>query len=80
MLGSITPLGERSRGRRWGITVTAFALAAGMAGAALGAALGAAGSRVGLSAPDRMQLLGLAVAVALVVDAVPGLRAPGPRR
>ena len=27
MLGSITPLGERSRGRRWGITVTAFALA-----------------------------------------------------
>src|ERR687889_382232 len=59
MLGSITPLGERSRGRRWGITVTAFALAAGAAGAGL---------------------LGIAVAAAVVVDMVPGLRPPGPRR
>jgi hypothetical protein len=80
MLGSITPLGERSRGRRWGITVTAFALAAGAAGAALGAVLGAAGGLVGISAPARMGLLGIAVAVAVVVDVVPGLRAPGPRR
>ena len=34
MLGSITPLGERSRGRRWGVTVTAFGLAAVAAGGA----------------------------------------------
>jgi hypothetical protein len=80
MLGSITPLGERSRGRRWGITVTAFALAAGAAGAALGAALGAAGGLVAISAPARTGLLGVAVAAAIVVDLVPGLRAPGPRR
>jgi len=80
MLGSITPLGERSRGRRWGITVTAFALAATAAGAVLGAVLGAAGGLVGLSATTRTGLLAAAVAVAVAVDLVPGLRAPGPRR
>jgi len=80
MLGSITPLGERSRGRRWGITVTAFALAATAAGAALGAVLGAAGGLTGLSAAARTGLLAVAVAVAVAVDLVPGLRAPGPRR
>src|SRR6476660_2642583 len=80
MRGSITPLGERSRGRRWGITVTAFALAATAAGAAAGALLGAAGGLAGISAATRMVLLGVAVAVAVAVDLVPGLRAPGPRR
>jgi len=80
MLGSITPLGERSRGRRWGITVTAFALAATAAGAGLGAVLGAAGGLVDLSATARSGLLAVAVAVAVTVDLVPGLRAPGPRR
>ena len=80
MLGSITPLGERSRGRRWGITVTAFALAATAAGAGLGAVLGAFGGLVGLSAAARTGLLAAAVAVAVAVDLVPGLRAPGPRR
>src|SRR6185312_785651 len=76
MLGSITPLGERSRGRRWGITVTAFALAATAAGAGLGALLGAAGGLVDLSATVRTGLLAVAVAVAVAVDLVPGLRAP----
>jgi hypothetical protein len=80
MLGSITPLGERSRGRRWGITVTALALAAAAAGAALGAALGAAGGLVPISPAARMGLLGVAVAAAIAVDVVPGVRAPGPRR
>lgn len=80
MLGSITPLGERSRGRRWGTTVTAFALAAGAAGAGLGAALGAAGGLVALSVTARTELLGLAVAVAVLADVVPGMGPPGPRR
>jgi len=80
MLGSITPLGERSRGRRWGVTVTAFTLAATAAGAALGAVLGAAGGLVDLSATTRTGLLAAAVAVAVAVDLAPGLRAPGPRR
>jgi len=80
MLGSITPLGERSRGRRWGITVTAFAVAATGAGAVAGALLGAAGGLAGISAAIRMVLLGAAVAVAVAVDLAPGLRVPGPRR
>lgn len=80
MLGSITPLGERSRGRRWGVTVTAFALAAVTAGAAAGAVLGAAGGLAGLDAGLRLWLLGAAVAVAIAVDVAPGLHVPGPRR
>ncbi|HEX3331517.1 MAG TPA: hypothetical protein VHS27_16455 [Gaiellales bacterium] len=80
MLGSITPLGERSRGRRWGITVTAFAVAATAAGAALGALLGAAGGLVALSATARAGLVAVAVAVAVTVDLVPGSHVPGPRR
>jgi hypothetical protein len=80
MLGSITPLGERSRGRRWGITVTAFALAATAAGAGLSAVLGAFGGLVDLSAAVRTGLLAAAVAVAVAVDLAPGLRTPGPRR
>jgi len=80
MLGSITPLGERSRGRRWGITVTAFAVAATAAGAALGALLGAAGGLVALAATARAWLVAVAVAVAVTVDLVPGLHVPGPRR
>ena len=80
MLGSITPLGERSRGRRWGVTVTAFALAATAAGAGLGAVLGAAGGLVELSPTARIGLVAAAVAVAVIVDLVPGLPAPGPRR
>jgi hypothetical protein len=62
------------------MTVTAFALAATAAGAGAGALLGAAGGLVDISAAIRMVLLGGAVAVAVAVDLVPGLRAPGPRR
>ncbi len=80
MLGSITPLGERSRGRRWGVTVTAFALAAVAAGGAAGALLGEAGGRAGLAAGTRTGLLAVAVAAAIAVDAVPNLHPPGPRR
>ena len=80
MLGSITPLGERSRGRRWGTTVTAFAVGATGAGAALGAALGAAGSLAALPRTAAVGALAAAIAIAVVIDAVPGLRAPGPRR
>src|SRR5437867_2965761 len=45
MLASITPLGERGRGRRWGITVAAHLVGAGLsggvgAGAAIGATFG----------------------------------------
>jgi len=40
MLTSITPLGERGRGRRWGATVTAYAVGSVAAGSAVGALLG----------------------------------------
>ena len=44
MLESITPLGERGRGSRWGVTVGFFVFGSVAAGALLGAALGAIGS------------------------------------
>ena len=46
MLASIHPLGERARGRRWGITVSAFVAGAGAAGAIAGGLLGLAGATV----------------------------------
>src|ERR1700686_1677931 len=82
MLASITPLGERGRRSTWGVTVSAFLLGAVIAGAAAGAALGALG---GLAFPDgstaraRTAALGVALAVAIVLDAR-GRRVPGPRR
>ncbi len=80
MLGSITPLGERSRGRRWGTTVTAFAIAALSAGALAGALLGALGGLAGISSGARTTLVGIAIAAAVAVDVVPGVRPPGPTR
>jgi hypothetical protein len=79
MLGSITPLGERSRGRTWGVTVTAFTVAATASGAAAGALLGGVAGALGISGA-RLGLLAAVVLVAIVVDAVPGVRPPGPTR
>ncbi len=82
MLASITPLGERGRQSRWGVTVTAFAAAATLAGGLGGAALGVLGgvSLNGLlGAHGRLLVLagGLALAVALELLPAP---VPGPRR
>jgi hypothetical protein len=46
MLASITPLGERGRGSKWGWTVSAFLAGATAAGAAAGALLGGLGGVV----------------------------------
>jgi hypothetical protein len=62
------------------VTVTAFGLAAVTAGGVAGAVLGEAGGRAGLAAGTRTALLAVAVAAAIVVDAVPGLHPPGPQR
>jgi len=48
MLGSITPLGERGRGSRWGVTVSAYLMGSAVGGAALGAMLGWIGSPLDL--------------------------------
>jgi hypothetical protein len=81
MLASITPLGERGRRSRWGVTVTAFLLAATAAAAALGAIAGLAGSVLPPTAEDvRLGVLAAALALAIVLDGVPGLAPPGPHR
>jgi MFS family permease len=46
MLGSITPLGERGRGARWGLTVGAYILGSSAGGAVLGGVLGWLGALV----------------------------------
>ncbi len=79
MLASITPLGERGRRSRWGITVTAFLLGATLAGAAEGAVLGLLGSALlgdGVGTHARLLVLAggllIAVALELLPPAVPG--------
>jgi MFS family permease len=81
MLASITPLGERGRRSRWGITVSAFLIGATAAGALLGAAAGALGSAASIGSLGwRARLMVLAVSLIAAV-ALDLLRAvPGPRR
>ena len=78
MLASITPLGERGRHSRWGITVSFFLLSAVAAAAAAGALLGALGS-IAYPAHARLAVLLVAVGVAIVLDGLPRA-VPGPRR
>jgi hypothetical protein len=81
MLASITPLGERGRRSRWGITVTAFLVGATAAGALLGAVAGGLGSVVlGHDVESRVRLTLLAGALigAVVLDLLRAV--PGPRR
>ena len=81
MLGSITPLGERGRGSRWGITVSAYIIGSAAGGAALGWALGWAGSPLDLPADLRLAILGVAIAAAIAFDLhLGGLRLPSTRR
>ena len=69
MLGSITPLGERGRNSRWGLTVGAFILASALAGGLLGAALGAVGGLAGLEGSTvALWLLAAALLVGLAFD------------
>ena len=81
MLGSITPLGERGRGSRWGITVSAYMIGSAAGGAALGSALGWAGSPLDLPADLRLAILGVAIAAAIAFDLhLGGLRLPSTHR
>src|ERR1043165_3587108 len=81
MLGSIAPLGERGRGSRWGVTVSAYLIGSAVAGLAIGAALGWIGSPLTLSVNARLLLLGVAIAVGIAFDlGVGGLRLPTTHR
>jgi len=79
MLASITPLGERGRQSRWGVTVAAFLVGATVAGAAAGAAVGWLGGLAGLSSNTRLAVLLVALAAATLLDLLPR-PIPGPRR
>jgi hypothetical protein len=83
VLGSITPLGERSRGRRWGITVAAYTLGSIAGSLVLGLAAGSVGSVVLSGTPPALRVTTLAVFVlaglAFELQAF-GLRLPTHRR
>jgi hypothetical protein len=84
MLSSITPLGERSRGNRWWLTVAAYLLGSVAGGAAVGAALGGVGAVLRGAGLDTTASAIVAVAVgavALAFDASGGrLALPHVRR
>ena len=77
MLGSITPLGERGRGSRWWLTVSAYFVGSIVGGALFGGVLGAAGRWIEPSTGQRLPLLGAAAVVGLALDAgIAGLALP----
>lgn len=73
MLGSISPVGEASRGQRWWLTASAYTLASTLAGAATGLLLGALGAAlqavVTPSVPARLFALAAVVLLGALVDA-----------
>src|SRR5436190_8225709 len=70
MLTSITPLGERGRGNRWGVTLTALILGGLAGGAAIGALAGGLGATLlGATAVDaRLGLIAAALAIGVALD------------
>jgi hypothetical protein len=78
MLTSITPLGERSRGNRWAVTTTAYALGCALGGATTGVVLGAVGTA--LPRLPVLLLAGLACLLGAAADLVPGRRHVGRRQ
>jgi hypothetical protein len=83
MLASITPLGERGRGARWGITVVAFVGGSTGGGVGVGAAGGTLGWVIGMgvSPVNRLWIMVAALVVAVLLDLrIVPIRLPGPRR
>lgn len=66
MLSSMTPLGERGRGRRWRTTATAYLIGSVVGGALLGAFLGLVGSLLPGTPPGPLVVGVIIAAVALV--------------
>jgi hypothetical protein len=66
MLTSISPLGERARGNRWTVTVTAYVVASVLGGVTTGALLGFAGSFVDVSAWVAAGMCALAAVLDLI--------------
>jgi len=83
MLGSITPLGERGRGSRWWLTVTAYLLASLLGAVMVGSALGLVGSLLAgpMSVAARLGVIAVVVIAGVLVDLGSfGLRLPTVRR
>jgi hypothetical protein len=85
MLGSITPLGERSRNRSWGVTVGTYLVGSTLGGALIGAVLGQLGRALPSSGSQtpalRLGVLAAAAAAGLALDlGLGGLRLPTVRR
>lgn len=75
MLSSISPVGERARAQRWGLTATAYALGSTAGGAGVGLLLGVVGQLTlsGVPADVRLGLLGAVAAVGVVADRTTGV-------
>jgi MFS family permease len=83
MLSTITPMAERSRGRRWGLTAAWFVLGATLGGATLGLLAVAGAALIGATGVGTSLALGLAAAAALVtasMDLGVGTQMPHHRR
>jgi MFS family permease len=82
MLTSITPLGERGRRRRWGLTTAWYVLGSTAGGAAVGVLAGALAVAVsGLSmAPRALVVIGALACAAAAVSDARGRRLPSWRR
>jgi len=82
MLASISPLGERARGHRWGATAAAFAVGAVGSGATVGVLSGALGHLVipSLAAATRILMLAVVALAAGLVDLFRPVWVPGLHR
>ncbi|HZG93667.1 MAG TPA: sulfite exporter TauE/SafE family protein, partial [Mycobacteriales bacterium] len=72
MLSSITPLGERGRGRRWITTATAYLLGSVVGGSLLGLALGALGSMLDVRTSLALAVIAAVALVGVLLDTKAG--------
>lgn len=74
MLSSISPVGERSRGQRWGLTATAYLLGSLAGGAAVGAVAGGLGALLpALSTRAALAALGAMALAGVLADRTTGV-------
>jgi len=79
MLSSIHPLGERARGNRWAVTVSAFTVGSTASGAVIGALLGLVGSTMRPREDLALLVVGSLAVIGGGLDLL-GVRVPGPSR
>jgi sulfite exporter TauE/SafE len=72
MLSSITPLGERGRGRRWTTTATAYLLGSVVGGSLLGLALGALGSLLDVRTSIALAVIAGVALIGVLLDTKAG--------